>query len=289
MNVHDESARRSFWTEHMERSRALLEAMERYPVQECSEGFASIRDAAVDDGVEMMFSETKLAGKFDRILFIRKSLIKDLLRVARDMNKRGWILKIEDGFRTEEMQVALGRNPILFDQIVRMCLWENEGCPPSLDLIFRRAKCLVAIVPCNGTHLFGAAMDISVFGRDDGAEVWRGGPYLEMSERTPMVSPFVSAQEQENRRAITGLMERHGFMHYPGEFWHFNKGDAMAQMLTKSGKPGIYGPVHWDSATNTVTPFLNPSAPLTPPEEFQRLIESAFQRIAMKIPANIQT
>jgi hypothetical protein len=103
-----------------------------------------------------------------------------------------------------------------------------------------------------------------------------------MSERTPMVSPFVSAQEQENRREITALMERHGFMHYPGEFWHFNKGDALAQMLAKSEKPGTYGPVHWDPATNTVTPFREPLTPLTSTIEFQRLIEEALRSVTVK-------
>ncbi len=62
--------------------------------------------------------------------------------------------------------------------------------------------------------------------RDDGGEVWRGKPYLEMSEYTPM-------------------MERHGFLHYPGEFWHYNKGDALYHLMTKSGQVSGYGPVHW--------------------------------------------
>jgi len=33
------------------------------------------------------------------------------------------------------------------------------------------------------------------------------------------------------------VMERHGFLHYPGEFWHYNKGDSLYQIQARTGKP----------------------------------------------------
>ena len=123
-NIDQSGARVRFWTEYMERSRQLIEAMEQYPLAECGEPLASIPDAARAAGVELLFSTTKLAGQMERIFHIRASLIDDLLRIGRTMNDRGWVLKIEDGFRTEAMQTALGRSPLTFDRIVRMCVWE---------------------------------------------------------------------------------------------------------------------------------------------------------------------
>ncbi|MEE2658298.1 MAG: M15 family metallopeptidase [Candidatus Latescibacterota bacterium] len=274
----DEARRRTFWTFHMERSAELLTAMQQQPVAESSEPFASMPDTAEDAGVEMRFSDTKIAGNIDRIFFIRESLIPDLLAIGRDMNERGWILKIEDGYRTREMQTQLGRKPAVFDMIVKSCQWEC-GEPPSLDLLHRRSTCLVANYPNHGTHTMGAAVDISVFRRDDGTEVFRGKPYLEMSEFTPMDSPFVSEQEQQNRADITGAMEKHGFLHYPGEFWHYNKGDALYHMMTNSGQAAPFGPVHWDPASNTVTPYNDVSSPLTPPELMAQLLDEALARL----------
>jgi D-alanyl-D-alanine dipeptidase len=275
----DEDARRQSWIEYMDRSHALFTAMLKYPVAECGERFASIPDAAQAAGVEMHFSETKIAGQFERIFFIREGLIEDLIAIGRDMNARGWILKIEEGFRTKEMQTALGRNPAVFDRIIAMLQWENHGAPPPLELVNKRLTCLVANYPVSGTHMSGAAVDISVIHRDDRAEVWRGAPYLTMSEVTPMDSPFVSAADQQNRRAITQIMERHGFLHYPGEFWHYNKGDALYQFMMKSGKPGRYGPVHWDARTNSVTPYDDYFAPLTPPELLRQSVAEALERL----------
>lgn len=277
--AHDEAARVAFWIEYMERSYAQAEAIMRHPLEECGEGFASIPAAAEAAGVEIALSSTKLAGQFERIFFIREGVIADLMAIARDMNARGWILKIEDGYRTRQMQTALGRVPVVFDRIVQSCIRECGGGRPPVELVFRRAMVLVANVPLTGTHMAGAAVDISVLRKDDGNEVWRGKPYLEMSEYTPMDSPFVSGEERQNRLEITRLMERHNFLHYPGEFWHYNQGDSLYQIQAGSGRPGRYGPVDWDPATNRVTPYADPRGPLTPLELLESMVQQAMQRL----------
>ena len=278
----DEEARRRFWTEHMERSHHLLRSMAACEFREGGEGLASIPEAVDEAGVEVLFSDSKIAVDLDRIFFIRRGLIPDLLAIARDMNERGWILKIEDGFRTREMQTQLGRKPAVFDMIVRSCWWECGGQTPSLDLIKRRSTCLVANYPNVGTHTMGAAVDVSVFRRDDGSEVWRGKAYLEMSEYTPMDSPFITDEERQHRREITELMERHGFLHYPGEFWHYNKGDSLYHLMSKTGKPAPYGPVHWDPDTNEVTPYDDVASPLTPPDVMADHLQQALTRLGLK-------
>lgn len=274
----DDSARRAYWADQLEKGYALVQQIEAFPVIECCEPFESLRDAVDESGVEVMFSDSKIAGCLDRVFFIRRSLVKDVIAIAREMNRRGWILKIEDGYRSLEMQRQLGSKPEIFDTILRKCIWEFGGQIPSADVVFRRSSVLVAIVPKVGTHMSGTAIDISVFRRDDGAEVWRGNSYLEMSERTSMRSPFVEPESIANRLAITEIMEQHGFMHFPFEFWHYNKGDALAQILNGRAEPARYGAVHWDPVTNVVTVVDHPERPLRPVEEIQREITAAIDR-----------
>jgi D-alanyl-D-alanine dipeptidase len=276
---YDEAARIAFWVEYMERSYALSMAIIAHPLAECSEGFASIPAAMADARAEVLFSDTRLAGQYERLFYIRASLIPPLVAIARKMNARGWVLKIEDAYRTRAMQTALGRAPAVFDRIVQTCVRECGGQRPPVELVYRRAMCLVANVPLTGTHLAGAAVDISVLRRDDGREIWRGKPYLEMSEYTPMDSPFISAEERENRVAITEVMEQHNFLHYPGEFWHYNSQDSLYQIQVGLGQPGRYGPVDWDARTNTVTPFADPTALLTPYDLLEQLIEDSMKRV----------
>lgn len=278
-NSNDDAARRTFWAETMETGYAFVEQLLAYEVDECDEGFASIPDAAESAGVEMLFSNTKIVGDLDRIYFLRESLVEDVIQIGREMNARGWVLKIEEGYRTQQMQTELVRKPAVFDAILKKCMWENDGAMPSSEMVFRRAIVLIANIPKIGTHMSGSAIDISVFHRDDGNEVWRGNAYLEMSERTPMRSPYIDAKDLENRLAITELMESHGFMHFPFEFWHYNKGDAGDHILNQVDSPARYGPVHWDPVTNVVSPYENPMDPLNPLSVIETEIAAAAKRI----------
>ncbi len=261
----------------MERSHALLSEMTRYPLEECGEGLASIPEAVERAGVEMTFSETKLADRFDRIYFIREQLIESLIAIGHDMNERGWVMRIEEGFRTRRMQTALAIQSNAFDRIVASCVWECGGERPPLDLVQRRSMVLIAQFPLTGTHLCGAAVDISVFRRDDGVELDRGGGYLTMDERTPMLSPFVADEHLRNRQVITEVMEARGFMHYPGEFWHYNSGDVLDQIRRETSQPGRYGPVDWDPATNRVTAFEDPHTSLVDNEMIARELDRAMK------------
>lgn len=274
----DDRERCKYWAEQMQLGYEFVQKLLQFQVQESGERFASLCEAAADAKVEMQFSTSKIAENLDRIFFLRESLVHDVIAIGRQMNQRGWILRIEDGFRSLEMQGELVRKPVLFDAILEKCIWENFGEIPSVETVFRRAIVLVANIPKIGTHMSGSAIDISVFHRDDGREVWRGNPYLTMSERTPMRSPFVEQNALENRLAITAMMEEHGFMHYPFEFWHYSKGDAMERLLSGDPTPAKYGPVHWDLNSNQVTAVVDSMTPLNPLSAMENEIAAAVQR-----------
>jgi zinc D-Ala-D-Ala dipeptidase len=273
----DEAHRRTYWTEQLDLGYAFVENLLKFPVEECGEPFASLPDAAREAGVEMRFSDSKIAGDLDRVFFLRERLVDDVVAIGREMNDRGWILVVEDGFRSLEMQGALVRKPEVFDAVLEKCLWELGGVMPDPEFVFRRAIVMVANIPKIGTHMSGSAVDVSVR-RCDGSEVWRGGPYLEISERTPMRSPFVTEEELRNRLEITAVMESHGFVHFPQEFWHYNKGDAGANLLTGRTEPGRYGPVNWNPETNEVVPVDDPLSPLNPLPRIEQEIAAALER-----------
>ena len=94
-----------------------------------------------------------------------------------------------------------------------------------------------------------------------------------------MDSPFISSEEQSNRVEITAMMERHGFLHYPGEFWHYNKGAALYHLMAKSGEVSGYGSVHWVPATGEVRPYDDVRSPLTSPEVMAALLDQALARL----------
>lgn len=122
MPTSNDQSRRDYWAQQMQLGYDLIQQVLPFEVRECGEGFASIRDAAERANLEMWFSDSKIAGELDRVFFIREGLVKDLMTIGREMNDRGWILKIEDGYRSKNMQSQLVRKPELFDAILRKCI-----------------------------------------------------------------------------------------------------------------------------------------------------------------------
>jgi len=275
----DEAARRAYWADQMELGYAIVQKLIEFPVNECGERFTSIPDAAAAANVEMLFSTSKIAGDLERFYFLRESLVRDVITIGREMNERGWILKIEDGFRSLDMQRQLVRKPSVFDTVLKKCIWELGGEIPSTEMMFRRAIVLTANMPKIGAHMSGSAIDISVFRSDDGTEVWRGYPYLEMSECTPMRSPFVAPEHVATRLEIAAMMEKHDFIHFPFEFWHFDKDDAGMHILTGNPAPCRFGPVNWDPRTNEVTPVPDPFSLLNPLPVIEKEIIAALERV----------
>jgi D-alanyl-D-alanine dipeptidase len=276
----DDAARRASWTAQMDAAYRFMTSMLDYPVEECGEKLVALRDAAEEARVEVRFAAQKHVLGRDRLYYLREGQIKGFIGAAREMNQRGWVMLVEDGYRTAEIQKHLGMVPYVFDRVLQQVRWELDGQIPTPEFMRRRCTALVATIPKIGTHMSASAIDISVFLRDDPAqEVDRGGPYLEMSELTPMDSPFVSRRARENRVAITGIMRRHGFVEYPFEFWHYSGGDCYDQHLRDTGKPAIYGAIDWDPATDTVTPVSDPRRPLHSDDEIEREIAAALDRL----------
>lgn len=278
--INDENERRRYWTESMDAAYDFMESVCQAKVNECLQKPAPLGDVADEAGVEVAFSQTKIGGKLERKFYLREGLIENFIGAAREMNERGWILKVEDGYRTANMQKSLAGDEKIFESILKSVIWEHDGKRPPTDTLFGRVSVLVATRPAHASHMSASAMDISVLNRDDGTEVWRGGPYLEMSELTPMESPFVAENEADNRRAITELMARNGLSAYPYEFWHYSGGDAVAAVINKSDEPAPYGPIDWNPQSGEVTP-IERMTPLTTEDTIRDILQSAMDRMGL--------
>jgi D-alanyl-D-alanine dipeptidase len=275
-----DSQRRAFWKRSMDDAHQFMAAVKAYPVGECREPLASIPDAVAGAGVDVEFSDTPFLDGIPRIFEVREGLIDPLLDVAREMNQRGWVLKFEDGFRTARMQQQLARKASVFDAILSKVAWETGTTKPDPNLVFRRISVLIAVVPKVAGHMSGCAVDISVLDRDSRVPLDRGGAYLEMSEVTPMLCPFISPEALHRRVAITALMEHRGFVAYPWEFWHYSMGDIFAEQLRHTGKPARYAAVRRDPASGAIEPLGDLMAPLHSDDEIRKDIVAAVARVA---------
>lgn len=256
----------------------MMKAM-RQPVAECGETLIHLEQVVADAGVKVEFSRKSHALGLPRLFFLREGQINGFLQAATKMNRRGWAMRIEDGYRTREMQKFIGLDPSVFDVILRVVIRELGGRTPTPEHMFKRALTLVAQIPATGTHMSGSAIDISVMDWNTGLEVDRGAPYLEMSELTPMDSPFISSAARENRREINAIMRDAGFVEYPYEFWHYSSGDAYENILCNRQGPARYGAVDLNPDSGRIQPLPNPELPLNDLDEIKVEIDAAILRI----------
>jgi hypothetical protein len=175
------------------------------------------------------------------------------------------------------MQQQLARKANIFDAMLGKVAWEMGG-EPDPSLVFRRISDLVAVVPKVAGHMSGCAVDISVLDRESRLPLDRGGPYLEMSEVTPMLCPFISPEALHHRVEITVLMENRGFLAYPWEFWHYSMGDIFAEQLRHTGRPARYAAVRRDPESRAIAPLEDLTAPLHSDEDIRKDIEAAVAR-----------
>ncbi|MBN2295576.1 MAG: hypothetical protein JXM70_24310 [Pirellulales bacterium] len=278
----DESQRRAYWAAQLDDAHDFMMKIMEYPVEDCGERLVSLPDAADAAGVEVFFSARPHANGSPRVFVLRKGQIDGFIHAAGRLNDRGWAMRVEDGYRNRMVQKSLGMVPAVFDAVLSKVVWELDGRAPQPDFLFKRLLTLVAQMPKIGTHMSGSAIDISVVDRDSREDVDRGGPYLELSELTPMDSHFVSPQAAGNRRAITDIMSEGGFVAYPYEFWHYSGGDAYEQCLRETGRPGRYGAVDFDPVSGEITPIENPCEHLNSLEEIQAEIQVSMQRLGRK-------
>jgi zinc D-Ala-D-Ala dipeptidase len=273
-----EAARRKYWASQLDEAYAYMLNAAKLPVADCGQRLVSLADAACEAGVEVAFSERPDVHGQPRVYVLREGQIAGFAEAARRMNQRGWVLRVEDGYRSRSVQKDSGMAPAMFDLILNRVVWELGGQTPSPAFFFKRLLPLVAQLPRTATHIAGAAIDMSVLERGTGKEVIRGAPYLEMSDRTPMDSPFVDSQARRRRQEITAIMRESGFVEYPYEFWHYGSGEVYEESLRRTGRPVRYGPVDYDAATGQVKPIDNPDEPLNTLEDIQAAIDAALAR-----------
>lgn len=264
----------------MEAGYEFMQKILTYPVHENMEKIVDLRKSVKEAGVKVSFSSIARSVVSKPVFRMRQGIVENFLTAAEEMNKMGLVMKIEDAFRTRQMQNPLNRPQQVFDSIMNIILWECKSKVPEPEFVFRRITVLIATIPKICTHMSGSAIDITVLSMKTGKEINRGEYYLAMNEKTFMNSVFISKQAKKNRQLINEIMRENGFYAYPFEFWHYSCKDVFAQYLSESGKPAIYGPVDMIDEEGNVKPVDDYYKPLFSLQEIEEKLALSFKRIS---------
>jgi D-alanyl-D-alanine dipeptidase len=133
--------------------------------------------------------------------FLQRPAAEALVRAHRRLAASGYGLLVHDGYRP---------------WYVTKMFW--DATPEELRIF-------VADPASGSRHNRGAAVDLTLFDRVNGAPVVMTGGYDEMSPRSFPDYPGGTSRQRWYRELLRTAMEAEGFAVYEAEWWHFDYGD----------------------------------------------------------------
>ena len=274
----DTDAQRRYWSTQLDDAFEFMRRSTEAPLDDNCERAVDLTQV-FPGHLECTFAESVQDFNQDGFFYLRESLVPRLEQVIGSLNSLGLGLRIEFGYRTPQTQERLFMSEGVLGRVISATITEAGGQRPDPELVYRRTLVLCANVYKNGTHLGASALDVSLYYREDGEPLDVGGPYLTISEVTPMASPYVTRQQKQNRSLVSRMFREQDFLAYPYEFWHFSAGDVFGSLIEeRSDRKAKYGPVLIDPSTGDVTPIPSPEREIVPREVALRRIEEMLDQ-----------
>jgi D-alanyl-D-alanine dipeptidase len=128
--------------------------------------------------------------------YLHRSTAEALVKVQKDLAAQGLGLKIFDAYRPLSVQKRMW-------DLIRDDRYVSN---PALNA---------------GRHTRGTAIDLTLVDRD-GREVPMPTPFDDFTERAHRDAPGVPVEAARNSKLLETTMQKHGFLPYPFEWWHFD-------------------------------------------------------------------
>jgi D-alanyl-D-alanine dipeptidase len=186
---------------------------------------------------------------------LRQSILASLQKAQINLQKKcpGWRIKLFDAYRPNAVQSFMVERELTI-------LAKQAGLDPETLTHDNREKLLEKVyrifaVPSSNPltpppHSTGAVFDCTLCD-ENGQDINMGSELDENSDRS-YPDYFINAQDKEgkeahkNRILLRDVLLEQGFQRNPTEWWHFSRGDQLAQWIEHGLSPqalAIYGAV----------------------------------------------
>lgn len=206
------------------------------PIIECHEAMIDVKDQA-----ELQYGsppETPLTAPHYTLM--RKTVYDKLCLSQKDLPP-GWRFRLYEAFRSIEVQ------QMLFDEEYKLTA-KRLSAHSHAEIFHETTRLVSPVINFDGSvnippHNTGAAVDVELLD-GDGQVVDMGmeakdcifvDPELCMTDY-----PVLDSAIKKNRRILCDIMEAHGFVNYPTEWWHYSYGDRY-WAYHKNQPHAIYG------------------------------------------------
>lgn len=163
---------------------------------------------------------------------IRKQVLFKLYKIA-DKLPDGVNLKIYKTFRSK---IKMNE---MFEKVISEIMAENPGTGRYEAIKLAKYKTDDPKGSMGG-HDTGGAVDVALCD-DNGVDFNYGTKFHEYNDFTFTKSSHITKEQKKNRKKLIKIMEKQGFVNFPGEWWHFSYGDRLWAAYKGKRNGGIYG------------------------------------------------
>lgn len=136
-----------------------------------------------------------------------------LAAVREEANSMGFQLKIFDAYRPQTAVNHFVRWAAVVDDTLMKAKYY-----PDVD---KKDLFALKYIAERSGHTRGSTIDLTLVDIATGEELDMGSTFDLFGEKSHHGSPSVNEQQSANRLLLKELMLRHGFKHYPEEWWHY--------------------------------------------------------------------
>ena len=163
------------------------------------------------------FLGTKVRGYESAKCILTRPASEVLKKVQRDISEAGYALKIFDCYRPQQAVdhfVAWVRDAD--DQKMKAEYYPNEDKSQLIEKGYIADK---------SGHSRGSTLDLTLVESASSAELDMGTPFDYFDTLSNTDDPRISEQQKRNRLRLKSAMEKHGFVNYDKEWWHYTLKD----------------------------------------------------------------
>ena len=159
------------------------------------------------------FTGAKVDGYNEPLCLLTEPAAAALMKVQKDVNAQGRSLKIFDCFRPQravDRFVRWARD--LSDQAKKAEYYPAE----DKSQLFEKGY-----IADRSGHSRGSTLDLTLVRLSDATELDMGTAFDYFDSLSNTADPRISEQQRANRLLLKEAMEKHGFVNYDKEWWHY--------------------------------------------------------------------
>ncbi|MCL4112459.1 UNVERIFIED_CONTAM: hypothetical protein GTU68_046985 [Idotea baltica] len=183
------------------------------------EGFVYVDDLIPDIQIELRyclnnnFVGQPVDGYNAEVCILSKQATLALRKVQEELKNQNLGLKIYDSYRPQRAVNHFSK----WAKNVNDTLMKQQFYPE----VDKRNLFKEGYIASRSRHSSGSTLDLTIVNLKTGEELDMGTPYDYFGKASWLLHDDLTEVQKSNRMLLHNIMTKHGFRHYPQEWWHF--------------------------------------------------------------------